>query len=120
MLWGMNKMYTKEFMNNFHCYFPCGEYRKIKIGQRKEKIISVLDRLLEKFSFNFEEFDKEKSLWFDKTKKVYKIAKNNGLEEEIKRIGKESEQHCQKVQEIIKPFYIKMRSMGFSENELTS
>jgi hypothetical protein len=87
--------YNHEYMNNFHCYFPNGFYRsQPEFLEAKKRKIKVLDELLEVMPLDLELFKKKKKETFFK-----------GWDE---------------IFVMIRPFYVAMRMLGFSQEELTT
>ena len=82
--------------------------------EKKRRIVSDVDRLIKKYGFDLESFQKEKDLWVSKVKQVTK-EKDCSVAE---KIGLESEEHCQRVQQMIRPIYEEMLKLGYSEIDL--
>ncbi len=113
-----------EETNNFYCYFPGGHRRQRFLdgesSKRERKIIHDLDSLLEGSEFDTNLFLEEKRQWHESVRRVGELTRQGVTFEEIEKVGLESEQHCNRVQEMIYPFFLKMIEIGYTRNELTA
>ena len=105
-------------MNNFYLFFPEMSYR-VYLGEEscsplKIKIMADLDKLIEESNFDNDEFKKEVRLWHEGfyagikllKKKVNAKFNNGGVE------------HHNQAMAMIKPFYKKLREMGYEQIDL--
>ena len=105
-------------LNNFYSYFPGGHRFE---REYDSPIISDLQILIDIHGLDVEKLKEEKRLWSLKLKQGVEIAKKGyDLENpELQRLNEESLKHRDNVQRMIFPFYVRMRALGYSHNEIT-
>ena len=117
--------------NNFHCYLPGGLYRKKDFFQKEisnHTIGQNLDKLIDELNFDTQKFYrlKEESIYLlelgvEIQKKVME-EKRECTKDEQKIIDDASLTQKSlnvKITRMLKPLYVKMRSLGYSERDLT-
>jgi hypothetical protein len=131
-------IYDNEWMGNFFCRFPSAGYRqslqevedelhKCDDGAKKQmdrhikslkEVMHVIDHLILAMKFDLTDFE-AKYLERDRRQDEYCRLFNSGKVDEAKKYSGERD-ITSEILEMVRPIYVAMRMMGFSQEQLTA